>query len=79
MCPGKDGLVMFDLGKKFRVTMIVGAGTKEYLHCEVVEIDMPAVNFRQYAKEIIVNVASPHFVKAILQEEQVADQSCHAA
>ena len=61
---------MFDLGKKYRVTMVVPDGSKEHLNCEVIEIDMPVVKFRQNAKEIIVNVSSPHFVKAVRQEEQ---------
>jgi hypothetical protein len=69
-CEAMSEVDMFELGKKYRVTMVVPDGAKEHLNCEVIDFEMPVVKFRQNAKEIIVNVSSPHFVKAIRQEEQ---------
>jgi hypothetical protein len=69
-CEAMSEVEMFELGKKYRVTMVVSDGAKEHLNCEVIDFEMPVVKFRQNAKEIIVNVSSPHIVKAIRQEEQ---------
>lgn len=36
---------MFELGKTYRVTMVVPDGAKEHLNCEVIDVEMPVVKF----------------------------------
>ena len=66
---------MFEMGKSYTIRMWEdgeeGGVLADYDHCEVIEIAMPLVKFRQPSNEdVIVNTASLAFVQATLEADE---------
>jgi hypothetical protein len=70
---------MFEIGKKYTIRMWEddgedGSGLADYDNCEVVEISLPLVKFRQSTNEdVIVNTASLAFVRATLETDEESE------
>jgi hypothetical protein len=66
---------MFEVGKSYTIRMWEdgedGSGLADYDNCEVVEVSLPLIKFRQATNEdVIVNTASLAFVQATLEGEE---------
>jgi hypothetical protein len=66
---------MFEVGKSYTIRMWEegeeGGMLADYDSCEVVEISLPLVKFRQSSNEdVIVNTTSLAFVQATLETEE---------
>jgi hypothetical protein len=66
---------MFEVGKIYTIRMWEegeeGTGLADYDSCEVIEVSMPLIKFRQATNEdVIVNTASMAFVQATLETEE---------
>jgi hypothetical protein len=66
---------MFEIGKSYTIRMWEdgeeGGMLADYDNCEVVEISLPLVKFRQSSNEdVIVNTASLAFVQATLESDE---------
>ena len=66
---------MFEIGKSYTIRMWEdgeeGGMLADYDKCEVVEISLPLVKFRQSSNdEVIVNTASLAFVQATLEADE---------
>jgi hypothetical protein len=71
---------MFEIGKSYTIRMWEegeeGSMLTDYGSCEVVEISLPLVKFRQSANDdVIVNTASLAFVQATLETDDEEPQS----
>jgi hypothetical protein len=70
---------MFEIGKKYTIRMWEddgedGNGLADYDNCEVVEISLPLVKFRQSTNEdVIVNTASLAFVQATPETDEESE------
>ena len=62
--PGATLWTMFKVGSLYRIFMDDGDGTTERPNCRVEEVEGAVVKFSQAGREIIVNTASPKFIKA---------------
>jgi hypothetical protein len=67
--------VMFEVGKNYTIRMWEdgedGGTLIDYDNCEVIEISMPLVKFKQPSNEdMIVNTASLAFVQATLETDE---------
>jgi hypothetical protein len=65
---------MFEVGKSYTIRMWEdgeeGTELADYDNCEVVEVSLPLIKFRQATNEdVIVNTASLAFVQATLESE----------
>ena len=65
---------MFEVGKSYTIRMWEdgeeGTELADYDNCEVVEVSLPLIKFRQATTEdVIVNTASLAFVQATLESE----------
>jgi len=74
----KGGRAMFEMGKSYTIRMWEdgeeGGVLADYDNCEVIEIAMPLVKFRQPSNEdVIVNTASLAFVQATLETDEGAE------
>jgi hypothetical protein len=68
---------MFKIGKSYTIRMWEdgeeGGTLADYDNCEVVEISLPLVKFRQSSNEdVIINTASLAFVQATLEANEDA-------
>jgi hypothetical protein len=78
---------MFEVGKSYTIRMWEddeegGGGIADYDNCEVVEVSLPLIKFRQATNEdVIVNTASLAFVQATLEtaEEGEEEESAEEA
>jgi hypothetical protein len=76
---------MFEVGKSYTIRMWEegeeGTGLADYDNCEVVEVSLPLIKFRQATNEdVIVNTASLAFVQATLEgEEEEEEESAEEA
>jgi hypothetical protein len=78
----RDG-AMFEVGKSYTIRMWEdgedGSGLADYDNCEVIEVSLPLIKFRQSSNEdVIVNTASLAFVQATLEtgeEEEGAEEA----
>jgi hypothetical protein len=66
---------MFEVGKTYTIRMWEegeeGSGFADYDACEVVEVSLPLIKFRQAENEdVIINTASLAFVQATLESEE---------
>lgn len=66
---------MFEVGKSYTIRMWEdgeeGTELADYDNCEVVEVSLPLIKFRQATNEdVIVNTASLAFVQATLESEE---------
>jgi len=66
---------MFEIGKSYTIRLWEdgeeGGTIADYDNCEVVEISLPLVKFRQASNEdVIVNTASLAFVQATLETDE---------
>lgn len=66
---------MFEIGKSYTIRMWEeseeGGMLADYDRCEVVEISLPLVKFRQSSNEdVIVNTVSLAFVQATLETDE---------
>jgi hypothetical protein len=73
-----DG-AMFEVGKSYTIRMWEegeeGTGLADYDNCEVVEVSLPLIKFRQATNEdVIVNTASMAFVQATLETEEELEE-----
>jgi hypothetical protein len=59
---------MFEIGKRYIITMDEGKGTTDLWNCVAEAEEGPVVKFQQHGKELIVNTASTRFVSAKPQE-----------
>jgi hypothetical protein len=74
---------MFEVGKSYTIRMWEdgedGSGLADYDNCEVIEVSLPLIKFRQSSNEdVIVNTASLAFVQATLEigeEEEGAEEA----
>jgi hypothetical protein len=73
---------MFEVGKSYTIRMWEegeeGSIISDYDNCEVVEVSLPLVKFKQSSNEdVIVNTASLAFVQATLEgdEEEASEES----
>jgi hypothetical protein len=69
---------MFEIGKRYTIRMWEdgedGSEFAEYDNCEVVEISLPLVKFRQSTnEEVIVNTASLAFVQATVETDEESE------
>jgi hypothetical protein len=69
---------MFEVGKSYTIRMWEegedGTEFADYDNCEVVEVSLPLIKFKQAeADEVIINTASPAFVQATLESEEVEE------
>jgi hypothetical protein len=69
---------MFEIGKSYTIRMWEdgeeGGMIADYDNCEVIEISLPLVKFRQATNEdVIVNTASFAFVQATLETGDEAE------
>ena len=65
---------MFEVGKSYTIRMWEdgeeGHEVADYENCEVLEVSMPLIKFRQATNDaVIVNTASLAFVQATLESE----------
>jgi hypothetical protein len=70
---------MFEVGKSYTIRMWEdgeeGTELADYDNCEVVEVSLPLIKFRQATNEdVIVNTASLAFVQATLESEDGAEE-----
>jgi hypothetical protein len=70
---------MFEVGKSYTIRMWEegeeGTGLADYDNCEVVEVSLPLIKFRQATNEdVIVNTASMAFVQATLETDEVLEE-----
>jgi hypothetical protein len=70
---------MFEVGKSYTIRMWEdgeeGSGLADYDNCEVVEVSLPLIKFRQATNEdVIVNTASLAFVQATLEEGEETEE-----
>jgi hypothetical protein len=75
---------MFEVGKSYTIRMWEdgeeGSGLADYDNCEVVEVSLPLIKFRQATNEdVIVNTASLAFVQATLEGEEVEEEGAEEA
>ncbi|HKD25838.1 MAG TPA: hypothetical protein VKC66_07950 [Xanthobacteraceae bacterium] len=75
----KEGRAMFEIGRSYTIRMWEegedGGVLADYDNCEVVEISLPLVKFRQSSNEdVIVNTASLAFVQATLEAEAKSEE-----
>ncbi|HLK81249.1 MAG TPA: hypothetical protein VKT99_07105 [Xanthobacteraceae bacterium] len=68
---------MFEIGESYTIRMWEdseeGGALADYDSCEVVEISLPLVKFRQSSNEdVIINTASLAFVQATLETDEEA-------
>jgi hypothetical protein len=66
---------MFEIGKRYTIRMWEdgedGSELAEYDNCEVIEISLPLVKFRQSTNEdVIINTASLAFVQATIETDE---------
>jgi hypothetical protein len=69
---------MFEIGKSYTIRMWEdgedGGALADYDSCEVVEIALPLVKFRQSSNEdVIINTASLAFVQATLETDEAPE------
>jgi hypothetical protein len=70
---------MFEVGKSYTIRMWEdgeeGGGIADYDNCEVVEVSLPLIKFRQATNDdVIVNTASLAFVQATLEGEDAEEE-----
>ena len=70
---------MFEVGKSYTIRMWEdgeeGSGLADYDSCEVVEVSLPLIKFRQATNEdVIVNTASLAFVQATLESDEELEE-----
>jgi hypothetical protein len=70
---------MFEVGKTYTIRMWEdgedGGGLADFENCEVVEVSLPLIKFRQATNEdVIVNTASMAFVQATLETEEELEE-----
>jgi hypothetical protein len=70
---------MFEVGKSYTIRMWEdgedGGTLADYDNCEVIEISLPLVKFRQPSDEyVIINTASLAFVQATLADEEALSE-----
>jgi hypothetical protein len=70
---------MFEVGKSYTIRMWEdgeeGGGIADYDNCEVVEVSLPLIKFRQATNDdVIVNTASLAFVQATLEGEEAEEE-----
>jgi hypothetical protein len=75
---------MFEVGKSYTIRMWEdgeeGSGLADYDNCEVVEVSLPLIKFRQATNEdVIVNTASLAFVQATLESEEAEEEGAEEA
>jgi hypothetical protein len=75
---------MFEVGKSYTIRMWEegeeGSGLADYDNCEVVEVSLPLIKFRQATNEdVIVNTASLAFVQATLEGEEEEEEHAEEA
>ena len=71
---------MFEVGKSYTIRMWEdgedGTELADYDNCEVVEVSLPLIKFRQASNEdVIVNTASLAFVQATLESEESEEEA----
>jgi hypothetical protein len=69
---------MFEVGKSYTIRMWEdgedGGMLADYDNCEVIEVLMPLIKFKQLSNEdVIVNTASLAFVQATLEVDEEPD------
>jgi hypothetical protein len=74
---------MFEVGKSYTIRMWEdgeeGTELADYDNCEVVEVSMPLIKFRQASNEdVIVNTASLAFVQATLETDEEPEEEAAA-
>lgn len=70
---------MFEVGKTYTIRMWEdgedGGGLADFENCEVVEVSLPLIKFRQSTNDdVIVNTASMAFVQATLETEEKLEE-----
>jgi hypothetical protein len=70
---------MFEVGKSYTIRMWEdgedGSGLADYDNCEVVEVSLPLIKFRQSTNDdVIVNTASLAFVQATLETGEEGEE-----
>jgi hypothetical protein len=70
---------MFEVGKSYTIRMWEdgeeGTELADYDNCEVIEVSMPLIKFRQATNEdVIVNTASLAFVQATLETGEESEE-----
>jgi hypothetical protein len=71
---------MFEVGKSYTIRMWEegeeGGGIADYDNCEVIEVSLPLIKFRQSSNEdVIVNTASLAFVQATLETGEEEEEA----
>jgi hypothetical protein len=74
----RKGQAMFEVGKSYTIRMWEdgeeGGTIADYDNCEVVEVLLPLVKFKQPSNEdVIVNTASLAFVQATLESDEESE------
>jgi len=76
---------MFEVGKSYTIRMWEdgeeGTELADYDNCEVIEVSLPLIKFRQATNEdVIINTASLAFVQATLETgEEVEEEDAEEA
>jgi hypothetical protein len=75
---------LFEVGKSYTIRMWEdseeGSGLADYDGCEVIEVSLPLIKFRQATNEdVIVNTASLAFVQATLEGEETEEEAAEEA